>query len=85
MNGMNDRPQVTMLSTQGIEQIVGDEIIRHDVSDENGQPLTDDLYILRSNKLAEICENVARRIQRKTLQLARKNRTAHTEGADDDE
>lgn len=65
------RVEDTIISIANIEAIISDEINRHDVKGEDGQPLTDDLYMLRSSEFNEICLNAADRIHKASLQLAR--------------
>ena len=49
------------LSSLGIALIVESAIADYDLHDENGNELTDDLYVIRSEQLDELGLNVARR------------------------
>lgn len=57
------------LSSLGIAQIVESVIADYDLHDENGNELTDDLYVIRSERLDELGLTVARRIHKATREL----------------
>lgn len=52
------------LSSLGIAQIVESVIADYDLHDEDGNELTDDLYVIRSEQLDELGLTVARRIHK---------------------
>lgn len=54
------------LSSLGIAQIVEGVIVDYDLRDENGNELTDDLYVIRSERIAELGFEVAKRIRKAT-------------------
>lgn len=57
------------LSSLGIAQIVESAIADYDLHDENGNELTNDLYVIRSERLDELGLTVARRIHKATREL----------------
>lgn len=57
------------LSSLGIAQIVESVIADYDLHDEDGNELTDDLYVIRSERLDELGLTVARRIHKATHEL----------------
>ena len=57
------------LSSLGIAQIVESAIADYDLHDENGNELTNDLYVIRSEQLDELGLTVARRIHKATREL----------------
>jgi hypothetical protein len=57
------------LSSLGIAQIVESVIADYDLRDEDGNELTDDLYVIRSEQLDELGLTVARRIHKATREL----------------
>lgn len=57
------------LSSLGIAQIVESAIADYDLHDENGNELTDDLYVIRSEQLDELGLTVARRIHKAIREL----------------
>ncbi len=57
------------LSSLGIAQIVESVIADYDLHDENGNELTDDLYVIRSERLDELGLTVARRIHKAMREL----------------
>lgn len=57
------------LSSLGIAQIVESAIADYDLHDEDGNELTDDLYVIRSERLDELGLTVARRIHKATREL----------------
>lgn len=57
------------LSSLGIAQIVESAIADYDLHDEDGNELTDDLYVIRSEQLDELGLTVARRIHKATREL----------------
>lgn len=68
----------TELSSLGIAQIVESVIADYDLHDENGNELTDDLYIIRSERLDELGLTVARRIHKATRELEAQDKTDHS-------
>lgn len=66
------------LSSLGIAQIVESVIADYDLHDENGNELTDDLYIIRSERLDELGLTVARRIHKATRELETQDKTDHS-------
>lgn len=66
------------LSSLGIAQIVESVIADYDLHDENGNELTDDLYIIRSERLDELGLTVARRIHKATRELEAQDKTDHS-------
>lgn len=63
------------LSSLGIAQIVESAIDDYDLHDENGNELTDDLYVIRSEQLDELGLNVARRIHKAIRELETQGKT----------
>lgn len=63
------------LSSLGIAQIVESVIADYDLHDENGNELTDDLYVIRSERLDELGLTVARRIHKATRELEAQGKT----------
>ena len=57
------------LSSLGIAQIVESAIADYDLHDEDGNELTDDLYVIRSERLDELGLTVARRIHKAIREL----------------
>lgn len=66
------------LSSLGIAQIVESVIADHDLHDEDGNELTDDLYVIRSERLDELGLTVARRIHKATRELEAQGETVHS-------
>ena len=63
------------LSSLGIAQIVESVIDDYDLHDENGNELTDDLYVIRSERLDELGLTVARRIHKAIRELETQGKT----------
>lgn len=63
------------LSSLGIAQIVESVIADYDLHDENGNELTDDLYVIRSEQLDELGLTVARRIHKAIRELETQGKT----------
>lgn len=63
------------LSSLGIAQIVESVIADYDLHDENGNELTDDLYVIRSERLDELGLTVARRIHKAIRELETQGKT----------
>lgn len=63
------------LSSLGIAQIVESVIADYDLRDENGNELTDDLYVIRSERLDELGLTVARRIHKAIHELETQGKT----------
>lgn len=63
------------LSSLGIAQIVESVIADYDLRDENGNELTDDLYVIRSERLDELGLTVARRIHKAIRELETQGKT----------
>lgn len=63
------------LSSLGIAQIVESVIADYDLHDEDGNELTDDLYVIRSERLDELGLNVARRIHKAIRELEAQGKT----------
>lgn len=63
------------LSSLGIAQIVESVIADYDLHDENGNELTDDLYVIRSVQLDELGLTVARRIHKAIHELETQGKT----------
>lgn len=63
------------LSSLGIAQIVENAIADYDLHDEDGNELTDDLYVIRSERLDELGLTVARRIHKATRELEAQGKT----------
>lgn len=63
------------LSSLGIAQIVESVIADYDLRDEDGNELTDDLYVIRSEQLDELGLTVARRIHTAIHELETQGKT----------
>lgn len=63
------------LSSLGIAQIVESVIVDYDLRDEDGNELTDDLYVIRSEQLDELGLTVARRIHKAIRELETQGKT----------
>lgn len=63
------------LSSLGIAQIVESVIADYDLHDEDGNELTDDLYVIRSEQLDELGLTVARRIHKAIHELETQGKT----------
>ena len=63
------------LSSLGIAQIVESAIADYDLHDEDGNELTDDLYVIRSEQLDELGLTVARRIHKAIRELEAQGKT----------
>lgn len=63
------------LSSLGIAQIVENVIADYDLRDEDGNELTDDLYVIRSEQLDELGLTVARRIHKAIHELETQGKT----------
>lgn len=63
------------LSSLGIAQIVESAIADYDLHDENGNELTDDLYVIRSERIADLGFEVARRIHKAIRGLETQGKT----------
>lgn len=63
------------LSSLGIAQIVESVIADYDLRDEDGNELTDDLYVIRSEQLDELGLTVARRIHKAICELETQGKT----------
>lgn len=63
------------LSSLGIAQIVESAIADYDLHDENGNELTDDLYVIRSERIADLGLTVARRIHKAIRELETQGKT----------
>lgn len=66
------------LSSLGIAQIVESTLADYDLHDENGNELTDDLYVIRSERLDELGLTVARRIHKATRELETQDKPDHS-------
>lgn len=66
------------LSSLGIAQIVESAIADYDLHDENGNELTDDLYVIRSERIADLGFEVAKRIRKATHELEQGGKTGHS-------
>lgn len=66
------------LSSLGIAQIVESVIADYDLRDEDGNELTDDLYVIRSEQLDELGLTVARRIHKAIRELETQGKTGHS-------
>lgn len=66
------------LSSLGIAQIVESVIADYDLHDENGNELTDDLYVIRSERIADLGFEVAKRIRKATHELEQGGKTGHS-------
>lgn len=65
----------TELSSLGIAQIVESVIADYDLHDEDGNELTDDLYVIHSERLDELGLTIARRIHKATRELEAQGKT----------
>ena len=63
------------LSSLGIALIVESAIADYDLHDEDGNELTDDLYVIRSERLDELGLTVARRIHKAIRELEAQGKT----------
>lgn len=63
------------LSSLGIAQIVESVIADYDLRDEDGNELTDDLYVIRSEQLDELGLTVARCIHKAIRELETQGKT----------
>lgn len=63
------------LSSLGIAQIVESVIADYDLHDEDGNELTDDLYVIRSEQLDELGLTVARHIHKAIHELETQGKT----------
>lgn len=63
------------LSSLGIAQIVESVIADYDLRDEDGNKLTDDLYVIRPERLDELGLTVARRIHKAIRELETQGKT----------
>lgn len=63
------------LSSLGIAQIVESVIADYDLRDEDGNELTDDLYVIRSEQLDELGLTVARRVHKAIHELETQGKT----------
>lgn len=63
------------LSSLGVAQIVESVIADYDLRDEDGNELTDDLYVIRSEQLDELGLTVARRIHKAIHELETQGKT----------
>lgn len=63
------------LSSLGIALIVESVIADYDLRDEDGNELTDDLYVIRSEQLDELGLTVARRIHKAIHELETQGKT----------
>lgn len=63
------------LSSLGIARIVESVIADYDLRDEDGNELTDDLYVIRSEQLDELGLTVARRIHKAIRELETQGET----------
>lgn len=70
------------LSSLGIAQIVESVIADYDLHDEDGNELTDDLYVIRSEQLDELGLTVARRIHKATRELEAQGKTGFSRAFD---
>ena len=66
------------LSSLGIAQIVESVIADYDLRDEDGNELTDDLYVIRSERIADLGFEVAKRIRKATHELEQGGKTGHS-------
>lgn len=67
----------TELSSLGIAQIVESTLADYDLHDENGNELTDDLYVIRSERIADLGFEVAKRIRKATHELEQSGKPGH--------
>ena len=63
------------LSSLGIAQIVESVIADYDLHDEDGNELTDDLYVIRSERIADLGFEVAKRIHKAIRELETQGKT----------
>lgn len=63
------------LSSLGVARIVENTLADFDLHDENGNELTDDLYVIRSERLDELGLTVARRIHKAIRELETQGKT----------
>ena len=63
------------LSSLGIAQIVESVIADYDLHDEDGNELTDDLYVIRSERITDLGFEAARRIHKATRELEAQDKT----------
>lgn len=61
-----------ILHTGNIADIIAKTIQDYDLKDEDGQSPTDDLYIIRSSQLDELCLTAAMTINKKTIEFERR-------------
>ncbi|MBT1171720.1 hypothetical protein [Bifidobacterium sp. SO4] len=61
-----------MLASINIADIIGRTIVDYDLKDEDGVSPTDDLYMIRSNQLDDLCTRAALRIQHAERRLRRR-------------
>ncbi len=66
------------LSSQGIAQIVESVIADYDLRDEDGNELTDDLYVIRSERITDLGFEVAKRIRKATHELEQGGKTGRS-------
>lgn len=66
------------LSSQGIAQIVENVITDYDLHDEDGNELTDDLYVIRSERITDLGFEVAKRIRKATHELEQDGKTGRS-------
>lgn len=66
------------LSSQGIAQIVENVIADYDLHDEDGDELTDDLYVIRSERITDLGFEVAKRICKATHELEQDGKTGRS-------
>lgn len=66
------------LSSLGIAQIVENVIADYDLHDEDGGELTDDLYVIRSERITDLGFEVAKRIRKATHELEQGGKTGRS-------
>lgn len=66
------------LSSLGIAQIVENVIADYDLHDEDGDELTDDLYVIRSERITDLGFEVAKRIRKATHELEQGGKTGRS-------
>lgn len=66
------------LSSLGIAQIVESVIADYDLRDEDGNELTDDLYVIRSERITDLGFEVAKRICKATHELEQSGKAGHS-------
>lgn len=66
------------LSSLGIAQIVESVIADYDLRDEDGDELTDDLYVIRSERITDLGLEVAKRIRKATHELEQGGKTGRS-------